>query len=123
MLKLLLAAGMGGFVGTLIRYLCGKLLRSAAPASFPWSTFIVNAAGCLLIGIFYGMAERHNLLSPTAKVFLITGLCGGLTTFSTFADDLWLQIDGRAYLHFAAYLVASLAVGLAMVWLGRSIVR
>lgn len=123
MFKLLLAAGAGGFLGTVLRYLCGKLLRSAAPAEFPWSTFAVNAAGCLLIGIFYGMVERHHSLSPVSSVFLITGLCGGLTTFSSFADDLWLQLDGRAFLHFALYLTGSLALGLLMVWIGRSLVR
>jgi len=123
MFKLLLAAGAGGFLGTILRFLCGKLLRFAAPAAFPWSTFAVNVVGCLLIGIFYGMAERHNLLSPAVNVFLITGFCGGLTTFSSFADDLWLQLDGHAYLHFALYLLSSIALGLLAVWLGRSLVR
>ena len=121
MFKLLLIAGAGGFIGTCLRYLTGKLLPASSP--FPWSTFAVNAAGCLLIGIFYGLAERHHPISPALNVFLITGLCGGLTTFSSFADDLWLQLDGRRFLLFALYLLSSIALGLLMVWLGRCSVR
>lgn len=123
MFKLLLIAGAGGFIGTCLRYLTGKLLHTATPAAFPWGTFAVNVAGCLLIGIFYGLAERHHPISPALNVFLITGLCGGLTTFSSFADDLWLQLDGRHFLLFALYLLSSIALGLLMVWFGRSLVR
>ncbi len=89
MLKLMLVAGAGGFFGTCLRYLSGKLFHWLAPASaFPWSTLTVNVVGSLLIGIFYGLADRHNMLTPAMNVFLITGFCGGLTTFSSFADDL-----------------------------------
>ncbi len=87
MLKLMLVAGAGGFFGTCLRYLSGKLFHWLAPASaFPWSTLTVNVVGSLLIGIFYGLADRHNMLTPAMNVFLITGFCGGLTTFSSFAD-------------------------------------
>lgn len=124
MFKLMLIAGAGGFFGTCLRYLSGKFFHWAAPAaSFPWSTLTVNVVGSLLIGIFYGMAEKHNLLSPAMNVFLITGFCGGLTTFSSFADDMFLQLQGREFLHFTLYLIGSLALGLLMVYLGRSLVR
>ena len=116
MLKLMLVAGAGGFFGTCLRYLSGKLFHWLAPAS-------VNVVGSLLIGIFYGLADRHNMLTPAMNVFLITGFCGGLTTFSSFADDLFLQLQGREFLHFALYLVGSLALGLLMVWVGRMLVR
>ena len=124
MLKLMLVAGAGGFFGTCLRYLSGKLFHWLPPASaFPWSTLTVNVVGSLLIGIFYGLADRHNMLTPAMNVFLITGFCGGLTTFSSFADDLFLQLQGREFLHFALYLVGSLALGLMMVWVGRMLVR
>lgn len=124
MFKLMLIAGAGGFFGTCLRYLSGKVFHWIAPAStFPWSTLTVNVVGSLLIGIFYGMAEKHNLLSPAMNVFLITGFCGGLTTFSSFADDLFLQLQGREFLQFTLYLTASLALGLLMVYIGRMLVR
>lgn len=124
MFKLMLIAGAGGFVGTSLRYLCGKLFHWIAPAAaFPWSTLTVNVIGSLLIGIFYGMAEKHNLLTPAMNVFLITGFCGGLTTFSSFADDLFLQLQGHEFLHLVLYLLASLLLGLLMVYIGRTLVH
>ena len=119
----MLIAGLGGFIGTCLRFLTGKLFHVAGAAAFPWGTFTVNLVGSFIIGIFFGMAEKTHLISPSMNVFLITGFCGGLTTFSSFADDLFLQLQGREFLHFALYLVGSLALGLLMVWVGRMLVR
>ena len=86
----MLIAGLGGFLGTCLRYLVGRYIHHIAPAAnFPWGTFAVNVVGSLLIGLLYGLAERHRLLSPALSALLITGFCGGLTTFSSFSDDLY----------------------------------
>ncbi len=124
LLKWMLLAGVGGFAGTCLRFLGGKLFHWITPSAlFPWSTFLVNALGALLIGIFYGLAERHQLLSPAMSALLITGFCGGLTTFSSFANDLWVLCDGRHFGLVVLYLILSLLVGVGMVILGRYWVR
>ena len=97
-----------------MRGLCGQ--------GFPWGTLLVNLVGCFIIGLLFGAAERGNLLSANMNVVLITGFCGGFTTFSTFADDMYLMLGRSQWALFVAYVVLSLVLGLTMVWLGRKIV-
>ena len=124
MIRLMLIAGVGGFLGTCLRFLAGRYMHHIAPAAaFPWGTFAVNVAGSLLIGILYGLADKHHLLSPATSALLITGFCGGLTTFSSFADDLWVLLAERHQVLFVIYLVMSFALGLTMVMLGRAVVK
>ncbi len=119
----MIIAGLGGFIGTCLRFLTGKLAHLIAASAFPWGTFAVNIAGSFLIGIFFGMAEKSHLLSPSMNVFLITGFCGGFTTFSSLADDMYLLLQQRHWLHFGLYAGATFALGLLLVWAGRSIVK
>lgn len=123
MFKMMLIAGLGGFFGTCGRYLVGRLAHYLFAASFPYGTFIVNVVGCFLIGIFYGLAEKAHLLSPGMNVLLITGFCGGFTTFSSFSDDMLLQLQNRQWGYFVLYLGGSIVLGLLMVWLGRSLIK
>lgn len=119
----MLIAGLGGFVGTCLRFLTGRLCHMLSSGVFPWGTFVVNIVGSFIIGILFGLVERTNLISPSMNVLLITGFCGGFTTFSSFADDMFLLLQQRHWLLFGIYIVGSFAIGLAMVWLGRSIVK
>ena len=123
MFKAMLIAGIGGFAGTCLRFLTGKLAHYLCPSSFPWGTFAVNVAGCLLIGLLFGLAERTNWITSSMSLLLITGFCGGFTTFSTFSDDLFLLLQQRQGLYFVLYLAGSLVLGLLMVWLGRTLVK
>lgn len=123
MIKAMLIAGMGGFIGTCLRFLTGKLCHALCASAFPWGTFAVNIVGSLLIGIFFGLAERGNLISASANVFLITGFCGGFTTFSSMADDMFLLLQQRHWAYFGLYAGLSFALGLALVWFGRSLVK
>ena len=122
MLKAMLLAGCGGFVGTALRYLVGRLVPHITHSHFPWATLAVNLVGWFIIGLLFGAAERGNLLSANMNVVLITGFCGGFTTFSTFADDMFLMAKGNNWLPLVAYVAVSLAVGFVLVWAGRSIV-
>ena len=122
MFRMMLLAGCGGFVGTALRYLVGRVMPHLTHSQFPWATLIVNLVGCFVIGLLFGAAERGGWLTPQWSAVLITGFCGGFTTFSTFADDMFLLTQGRQWLPLAAYVVMSLAVGFVLVWLGRSIV-
>lgn len=123
MIKMMLLAGCGGFVGTALRFLTGKLCAHVHLGGFPLGTFVVNVVGSLLIGILFGLAENRGVLSPAASAVLVTGFCGGFTTFSTFADDIFLLLQKGQWWMFAGYLFLSLALGVLLVWAGRSLVR
>jgi CrcB protein len=84
---------------------------------------MVNIVGSFLIGLLLGLAEGRGALSPSASALLVTGFCGGFTTFSTFADDMLLMLNKGQIMFFVLYLFMSLAIGIALVWLGRSLVR
>ncbi len=123
MMKMMLLAGVGGFVGTCLRYLTGRLCHLWTLGGFPLGTFVVNVVGCFVIGALLGLAERENILSPTMNVMLVTGFCGGFTTFSSFADDIFLLMQQRNWMLLTLYAGLSLVLGVAMVWLGRAVVK
>lgn len=123
MFKAMLIAGAGGFIGTCLRFLAGKLCHELCTSAFPWATFAVNVAGSFIIGILFGLAERTQMLSPSMSVLLITGFCGGFTTFSSLSNDMFVLLQQRHWLMFGTYVAGSFVLGLLMVWLGRSIVR
>jgi CrcB protein len=123
MIKAMLIAGCGGFIGTCLRFLTGKLCAHLSHGAFPWGTFVVNVVGSFLIGVLFGLAEEKGILSSQMSLLLITGFCGGFTTFSTFADDIFLLLQKGNFGLFAAYVSLSLVVGVLMVWAGRCMVR
>lgn len=122
-MKMMLLAGVGGFVGTCLRYLTGRLCHLWSLGGFPLGTFVVNVVGCFVIGALLGLAEQKNLLSPSMNVMLVTGFCGGFTTFSSFADDIFLLMQQRHWGIFILYTGLSLVLGIIMVWLGRAVVK
>lgn len=123
MLKAMLIAGAGGFIGTCLRYLVGKLAHHLFTSPFPYGTFAVNVIGSLIIGVLFGLAEKTHLISTNMNIFLITGFCGGFTTFSSFADDMYLLMQNKHWGYFALYLGLSIALGLVMVFIGRGLVK
>src|SRR5258708_23901351 len=80
----ILLVGLGGFLGSISRYLVAVFFAGQFSSSFPFATFAVNAAGCFLIGILFALSDRGNILTPEWRVFLTTGFCGGFTTFFPF---------------------------------------
>src|SRR6478672_9090972 len=87
MVNNLLLVGLGGGAGSIMRYLCQRWINASYLHSFPLATFLVNASGCLLIGMLYALAEKSQVMSPEVRLLLVTGFCGGFTTFSTFAFE------------------------------------
>lgn len=121
MLQSMLLVGVGGFVGSALRYGINRLSVTYLSAGLPAGTLIVNLAGCLLIGIIAGLSQRSGAISPNTVLLLSTGFCGGFTTFSTFSLELLSMGSAGSLLMAAGYLAVSVAGGIFMVWLGRTI--
>jgi len=99
-------------MGSMLRYLIGLGISRVQTGIFPYGTFAVNITGCFLIGLFYALAWRHSWMSAEWRIFLITGLCGGYTTFSSFSlESIDLLSNGR-YLSFGLYVGLSIFLGL-----------
>ena len=113
MLNCLLVA-LGGGIGACLRYLIG-LIPLKEPFTFPVKTLFINLLGCFVIGVIAALAVKNSSLSPKAVLFIKTGLCGGFTTFSTFALETETLIKtghvGLALIYIALSVVAG--VGLA----------
>jgi CrcB protein len=123
MLKSLLIAGLGGFIGTALRFGVSRYFQTQAESVFPWGTFTVNILGSLVIGILFGLSERGDFLSPEWRIFLTVGLCGGFTTFSSLSLDAFLLVQDREWLRFIAYAGLSFTLGLFAVYLGRTFIK
>ena len=119
----ILIVGLGGGAGSILRYLCQKWINESYQHNFPLATFLVNVFGCLLIGIFYALGEKGNILSPQTRLLLITGLCGGFTTFSTFAFENMNLLRTGDNFYFLLYAVGSVVLGIAAVYIGSFIIK
>ena len=89
MVKAVILVGIGGGLGSILRFLSGFVVNKCLPTVFPWGTFLVNLVGCFLIGLFLGKAEEHQWASSDLKFLLVIGFCGGFTTFSAFRLKPW----------------------------------
>jgi fluoride exporter len=123
MVKSIMIVGLGGFIGTVARFLISRYFQVNVTSVFPWSTFVVNIIGCLLIGIIYGVSEKSEVLSPEIRLFLTVGICGGFTTFSTFSNDSFMLIREQEWFRFALYTSLSIFIGLMAVYVGRFIIK
>lgn len=112
MLKHLLFIGLGGGLGCILRYIAQWSVSRHFHSVFPMGTFVVNITGCFLIGLFYAFAGRGNMLNTETRFFLITGLCGGYTTFSSFSYENLELLKQSHYLQFGLYSVFSVIMGL-----------
>lgn len=120
---MMLIAGAGGFAGTCARFLIGRLCSAAGLGGLPVATFVVNIAGCFLIGLFMGLGERLQVLTSAHGALLVTGFCGGFTTFSAFANEIWSLGNRGEWCLSALYAGGSIVSGVAMVIAGRLLVR
>lgn len=123
MIKMMLIAGAGGFVGTCCRYLVTRWCAMMFSGSWPLGTFLVNVAGCFVFGVLLGLFEKAQTVSTTESLLLVTGFCGGFTTFSAFAGEVCLLGDKGQFVTSLVYLLASVAIGVIMVIAGRALIR
>lgn len=115
-----LAVGAGGFIGAVLRYLISLV---PLKTDFPLKTLAVNLIGCFVIGIIAGLAQNRLADNTRLVLFLKVGICGGFTTFSSFALETDELISGGRYISAGAYAAASVLLGLAVVFLGQTAIR
>ncbi len=112
MFKYALITGIGGFVGSSLRYLMQRTSALIFPVSFPYGTFIVNLLGALIVGVLFAISEQTTLIGPQWRIFAITGILGGFTTFSTFTLDTMNLLRESQYLYAITYIALTVVLGI-----------
>ena len=116
--------GVGGFVGSVLRfYVGGLVLQFFAASKFPIATLLVNLVGCLLIGILAGCAQHFHAFSPQVRLLVFTGILGGFTTFSAFGFETYYLIREENLSFAFLNVFLSCCCGIALVWLGDRFVH
>ncbi len=110
-----IAVGLGGFVGAVCRYLIG-LVPVNEVTVFPIKTFFINIVGCIMIGSITIAAAKNNMLNPQLMLFLKVGVCGGFTTFSTFALETVELIKAGNPLIAFIYMIGSVLIGVGVIF-------
>ena len=108
---------LGGMIGAPLRYVTDKAVQSRHDGVFPWGTLLINISGSFILGAL-GAAAVHHHLSPDLTLLLGTGLCGGLTTFSTFSFETVRLLEDGSLAEAGINVVGSLSAGLAAAALG-----
>ena len=118
MLKQLLLIGAGGFIGSVARFLISRLNTRIDWLSIPIGTLTVNVLGSLLIGFLIGISEKSPVLTVEWRMFLMVGLCGGFTTFSSFTGENLVLLKNGQILPLLLYTGLSIFLGFTAVYLG-----
>jgi CrcB protein len=122
MLKSLLMVGLGGFVGSVLRYLISYYVNINWSTHFPFGTLLVNLAGSFFIGMIIAAALQNDM-SQQMRLLLATGFCGGFTTFSSFSYEFFSLIQNQHLGYAFLYAGTSLVFGLLFVWLGMLLIK
>lgn len=123
MIKSLLMVGLGGGAGSMLRYLIQRWTQNSAVTAFPIGTFVINIMGCFLVGLFWGWFSRNMNWNEEIKLLIITGFCGGFTTFSAFTlESMGLLKEHKTNL-FLLYIAGSVLAGLLATYLGLRLAK
>ncbi len=114
MIKALFFIFIGGGLGSVSRFAIGKTFNNI----LPYGTFIVNLTGSLLIGLVMGMMIKDSYNHNNFNLLLVSGFCGGFTTFSAFAFENYTFLKNGELVHFATYILLTLSLSIAAVFLG-----
>ena len=118
MLKNILLIGLGGFIGSIARYLVSRLNNHIEWLSIPVGTLAVNIIGSFLIGFLIGISEKSPILTVELRMFLMVGLCGGFTTFSSLSGENLMLMRNGQFLPIFLYTGLSILLGFTAVYLG-----
>lgn len=118
MIKNVLLIGFGGFIGSIARYFVSLLNLTVTFYSIPIGTLLVNITGSLLIGFLTGIAAKSTILTVEWRMFLMVGLCGGFTTFSSFTNENLMLIHNGQVLSVLIYTGLSIFFGFLAVYIG-----
>jgi CrcB protein len=121
--RTILLVALGGGIGSVFRYLTGVLTSRYFQGHFPLATFITNILGCFLIGLIMGFLVKSQMQDSAMRWFLVTGFCGGYTTFSAFGYENIALLQGQHFITSFGYIALSVIAGLAAVWLGLFIAQ
>ncbi|MEI6752046.1 MAG: fluoride efflux transporter CrcB [Paludibacter sp.] len=117
-MKQLLIVGVGGFIGSIARFGVSKLNLYGNLLSIPMGTLTVNILGSFLIGIITGISEKSEIISPALRLFLMVGICGGFTTFSSFTNENLTLFQNGQLLSALVYTGLSIFLGFSAVYIG-----
>ena len=123
MIKELFYVGLGGGLGSMLRYVTTFYTNKYVQSSFPLATFLVNIGGCFLVGILLGLSEKYVFLNNELKLLLIIGFCGGYTTFSAFSAESLRLFEAGNYFILCVYIVVTVLLSLFFVWLGNFVIK
>ncbi|MFF9769146.1 fluoride efflux transporter CrcB [Streptomyces sp. NPDC053086] len=112
-----LLVAVGAVIGAPLRYLTDRAVQARHDSFFPWGTFVVNVVGCLVLGLLTG-AVSAGAAGPQLRLLVGTGLCGALTTYSTFSYETLRLTEAGSGLYAAVNVVASVVAGLAAAFAG-----
>ena len=117
----ILLVGLGGFVGSVLRYLAsGYVQQSTKSIDFPYGTLAVNVIGCFVIGFLAQLAEARGVFTSESRLFVFVGILGGFTTFSSFGNETLNLARDSQMMNALANVGANVVLGLFAVWLGRT---
>ena len=117
-----LLVACGGAIGASLRYGAGFLI-SKPHSLFPWTTWTINLLGCLLAGIFFAFTLRYPVLQNETRLFLMVGILGGFTTFSSFGLETFQLLRQEQILIAMLYAVSSVVCGILVLGLGFYLVN
>ena len=123
MLKSILLVGIGSFFGGALRYAVSVFMKNLCSQGFPWGTLLVNLVGCFAFGVIFALFGKFSSSGSAWCLLLTTGVCGGFTTFSTFANESVQMLQNGNLGGFVGYVATSLVAGLALVALGYWIIK
>jgi CrcB protein len=117
-MKQILLVGIGGFIGSIARFFVSKLNLSGHFLSIPMGTLTVNIIGSFIIGFIVGISAKSEIITPGLRLFLMVGICGGFTTFSSFTLENMTLMQNGQFLSVLIYTGLSIFFGFLAVYLG-----